>query len=327
MTHRSYRVLVSTDLGGDPDDIQALIHLLHFSDILRLEGLISSPGPDSVNEVEEIREWVKRTGLDELRAQGHEELMEEASVLSVTCQGATTPGGPGPGRETPGSHWIVERALAQDYLRRDRPLWILVWGALTDLAQAMYDEPSIAERVRLYSIASSNTAADEASRDYVYRVMKESAPEMFWIENGILPRFSHDTFRGVYLGGNQEGEWGNRAFVEQNIRRRGVPVKFRRRTGDLMPWSRHPGTEEDILKEGDAASFLYLLSPILGGVGDVEDPTQESWGGRFRRPEPGAHPNYYVDLDVAAEVCQATINKWRVDFLSAWKERWGWYES
>ena len=34
----TFRVFVSTDLGGDPDDIQSLVHLLHYSDVLRLEG-------------------------------------------------------------------------------------------------------------------------------------------------------------------------------------------------------------------------------------------------------------------------------------------------
>ena len=37
----TFRVLVSTDLGGDPDDTQSLIHLLHYSDILKIEGILS----------------------------------------------------------------------------------------------------------------------------------------------------------------------------------------------------------------------------------------------------------------------------------------------
>ncbi len=38
------------------------------------------------------------------------------------------------------------------------------------------------------------------------------------------------------------------------------------------------------------------------------------------------YPNYYTDLDAPAEVCQATINKWRVAYLSHWKVRWDWYD-
>jgi hypothetical protein len=325
--HATYRVLVSTDLGGDPDDIQSLIHILHCSDILRIEGIVSSPGPGSTNGVAGIREWVQRTDLDFLRASGHAELMDEATVLAGVRQGATAPGAPAPGRATAGSRWIVERALAPDPLVLARPLWILAWGSLTDVAQALHDEPAMAGRIRLYYIGSSNTTADPASRDYVYRFMQETAPDLWWIENGLLPRFQHDTFRGVYLGGEQDGEWGNRSFVARNVRGHGSTHGglFEQITGDAMPLARHPGSETDILKEGDTPTFLFLLSPVLGGVGDVYDPTQESWGGRFRRPEPERHPNYYVDLDEPAQVCQATISRWRVDYLRDWKARWEWY--
>ena len=38
------RILISTDIGGtDPDDFQSLIHLLMYSDIFQVEGLVSSP--------------------------------------------------------------------------------------------------------------------------------------------------------------------------------------------------------------------------------------------------------------------------------------------
>nr|MDX1981099.1 hypothetical protein [Bryobacteraceae bacterium] len=50
-----YRVLVSTDLGGDPDDIQSLYRLLHYSDVLRVEGTVSSPGPGAKHSADLIR--------------------------------------------------------------------------------------------------------------------------------------------------------------------------------------------------------------------------------------------------------------------------------
>lgn len=38
------RVLISTDIGGtDPDDNQSLAHLLMYSEMFDLEGLVSSP--------------------------------------------------------------------------------------------------------------------------------------------------------------------------------------------------------------------------------------------------------------------------------------------
>jgi hypothetical protein len=328
MPSQTFRVLVSTDLGGDPDDIQSLIHLLHYSDILQIEGIVSSPGPGSVNRVEKIREWIERVDLPHLR-RSHPELMAEADLLAMTHQGATEPGGPAPGKQTAGSEWIRARAKAADPIGQGRPLWVLAWGSLTDVAQALHDDPSVAASIRLNYIGSSNTTADPESRDYVYRFMQEQVPDFWWIEDGILPRFQHDTFRGYYLGGNQSGEWGAQAFVQTNIRGRGTNGggKFSEKLGDAMPLARHPGSVEGILKEGDTPTFLYLLSPVVGGVGHVDDPTAPNWGGQFRRPQPDRHPNYYVDLDAPAEVCHATINQWRVDYLSHWKQRWAWYEA
>lgn len=42
---KRYRVYVSTDLGGDPDDIQSLYRLIHYSDVLKVEGIGSCTGP------------------------------------------------------------------------------------------------------------------------------------------------------------------------------------------------------------------------------------------------------------------------------------------
>ena len=92
--------------------------------------------------------------------------------------------------------------------------------------------------------------------------------------------------------------------------------------GDAFPVADWP---EGVLKEGDTPTFPYLLSPVIGGVGNVDDPAAESWGGRFRRPEPERYPNYWVDLYAPAEECQATISRWRVDYLSDWKRRWARY--
>jgi len=317
----TYRVLVSTDLGGDPDDTQSLVHLLHYSDILRIEGILSTAGPGSTPRAELIRQWVQRVDLDYLRARGYPELMSEAEVLSVVRQGATEAEAPRPGADTEGSRWLAERANAPDPEGRGRPLWVLVWGSLTDVAQALHDNPGIVDNIRIYTIGSSNTTNDPESRDFVHDGLRDRWPNLWWIENGILPRFSHDTFRGYYLGGDQSGEWGNVTFIEQVIRGRGTTHggMFDERLGDAFPAA---GWPEGVLKEGDTPTFLYLLSPVVGDVGDVDDPTHESWGGQFRRPHPRKHPDYYTDLDAPAEVCQSTINRWRVDYLGDWRQRW-----
>ena len=324
---QTFRVLVTTDLGGDPDDIQSLYRLIHYSDILKVEGLVSSPGPGAENAASKITEWIKRVDVDHLRGRGHTALMREAELLACVRQGALKPGPPAKGRGTEGSRLIIARAHARDPEGRSRPLWVQAWGSMTDIAQALEDDPSIAPKIRIYSIGSANTRADPASRQYILEgLVSGKWPNLWWIESGTLPLRVYDTFKGVHQGGNQAGEWNSVEFVKRNIRGHGSAHggEFQELSGDAFPLARYGG-QTGILKEGDSPAMLFLLSPILGKVGNVNDPTQESWGGQFRHFDKRKYPNYYVDLDKPTEECWATVNKWRVAFLADWKARWDWY--
>ena len=203
----TYRVFVSTDLGGDPDDIQSLYRIIHFSDICRFEGIISSPGPGAKNRASLIGNWIRRIDPDHLRRNGHSELQDEASLNACLRQGAVGTGGPAPGKNTEGSDLLIERASVND------------------------------GRIRLYSIGSSNTEADPESRDYVFRFMQEEYSEFWWIENGVLPKMSSDTFRGVYIGGYQQDEYAADRYITEVIRGRGSTHdgEFTERCGDVFP--------------------------------------------------------------------------------------------
>ena len=315
------RVLVSTDLGGDPDDIQSLYRLIHYSDVLRIEAITSCTGPGSTPSAELIRHWIQRVDVDHLRANGYPELLDETTLLDGVVQGAVTKGAPSAPRRTKASDRIIDRANAEE---SDRPLWVLVWGSITDVAQALHDDPSIAPKIRINYIGSSNTKNDPESRDYVYDFMEAEYPDLWWIEDGVMPHLICDTFRGVYEGGDQSGEWHNVHFIEQNIRGRGTTHEglFDEVCGDAFPGAIG---DTGALKEGDSPTILHLLSPLFGGVGHVDDPTAEGWGGQYRHADAERFPNYYVDLEAPPEACRATISKWRVDHLRHWKERWGRY--
>lgn len=321
----TYRVLVSTDLGGDPDDIQSLYRLIHYSDVLKVEAITSCTGPGSTPSADLIRGWIQRVDVDHLRACGHSDLMDEASLLKNVVQGAVTKGAPSAARRTEASDRIIARAHAEDPERLGRPLWVLVWGSITDVAQALHDDPSIAPRIRINFIGSSNTKHDPESREYVYDFMESEYPHLWWIEDGIMPHTRYDTFRGVYEGGDQSGEWHNIQFIEENIKGHGSTHggMFDELCGDVFPGAIG---DTGALKEGDTPTMLHLVSPVFGGVGDVDDPTAESWGGRYRHADADRFPNYYVDLDEEASVCRGTIAKWRRDILGHWKQRWDWYE-
>jgi len=329
-SNRTFDVIIDTDLGGDPDDIQSLFRAVQYSDIVKIKGIVSTPCTqkeahpwDTIPRVELISTWIKRIDVDHLRQKGYKDLMDEKTLLSLVTLGSVKPGLPTPDKSSEGSQWIIK--TAQNY-SWENPLWILVWGSITTTAQALYDAPDIADKIRIYFISSSNTLHDPASRDFVFDFMENNYAELWWIENGILPRGTHETFRGVYQSGLQEGEWSYTSFIDQNIRNHGSNHNglFEEKCGDVFPVANWP---KNSLKEGDSPSMLYLMSAVLGKVGDVDDPTKESWGGQFRHYDKGKFPNYYVDLDLPAGECQWTIGKWRYDFLKDWKQRWDRYES
>ncbi len=324
----TFDVIIDTDLGGDPDDIQSLYRAVHYSDILKIKGIVATPCTqlhyhpwDTVPRVALIKNWIKRIDVNHLRNKGFSSLMKEEELLNIIKLGSESPGAPSDRRSTEGSNWIIE--MAKSY-SPENPLWVLVWGSMTTTAQALHDAPEIANNIRIYYIGSTNTQHDTASRNYVFDFMANQNNQLWWIENGTLPKWDHETFRGIYESGDQSGEWNMSNFIPTNIRNHGSTHNglFDLKSGDAFPVAHSP---KNSLKEGDSPSMLFLLSPVMAGVGDVNDPTQESWGGQFRAYNHEKYPNYYVDLDAEMKVCMSTIGKWRKDILTDWKSRWDRY--
>ncbi|QDV69266.1 Inosine-uridine preferring nucleoside hydrolase [Rosistilla carotiformis] len=285
------RLIVSTDIGGsDPDDFQSLVHLLLYADVLDLEGIIASP--PQAGRTKDIIEVIDAYAHDDARLKDHSKDYPAPEALRRIAKQGAHDKAPKKGWSEPteGSRWIIERAHSAE----ERPLWILVWGSITDVAQAIHDDPSIKEHIRLYSIGSWNTAQDRSARDYLF----EHHKDLWWIE-------SDTTFRGMYMGGIQDGEWGNLPFVERNVKGHGA-------LGDLFFRKKRD------IKMGDTPSLLYLLR------GDANDPTASHWGGAFVATDHGKQ--YWTDnpdpeLSTANRAGAKTVSNWRRAYLEDWKQR------
>ena len=245
------RVIVSTDIGGtDPDDFQSMVHFLLYADRFDVEGLVSSPyGP---GRREHILDVIDRYAADYPNLKTYSERYPAPDVLrALTKQGAIESAAPGGvGRATEGSDWIVRSARRND----PRPLWLLVWGGIDDLAQALHDAPDILPKLRVYFVGGPNKMWSVEAYDYIER----QHPGLWMIE-------ANSTYRGWFTGGNQAGEWGNAAFVAAHVANRGALGRF---------FATQLGGS---LKMGDTPSVVYLLHET------PSDPSRPGWGGQFVR--------------------------------------------
>ena len=245
-----HRVIVSTDIGGsDPDDFQSMVHLLLCSEMFDLEGLISSPW--GAGRTRHIIEVIDQYAIDypNLRTYSDRYLPPDR-LRGITKQGELDFAvGRGYAKPTEGSEWIARCAARPD----PRSLYVLVWGTIEDVAQALHDHPPIKNKLRVYFIAGPNKKWGTAAYNYI----EQNHPDLWMIEN-------NSTYTGWFVGGDQSGDMGNTSFVETHVAGHGALgtyfAKFRK--GEM--------------KMGDTPSVSYMF-------GHPDDPEKESWGGRFVR--------------------------------------------
>ncbi|MFU8843619.1 MAG: DUF1593 domain-containing protein [Bacteroidales bacterium] len=271
-------MVVSTDIGGDPDDRQSLVRLLLYSNVLDIEGLIGAGyqanplrgDTSKINEVIAAYASVR----DNLLA--HEAGFPTAAYLfSITAEGQRFDGlpgmeGVGNGFSTQGSDLIIDILSKDD----DRPVWFLAWGGISTLAQAIWDingssvftqaqKEEMLGKIVVYDIAGQDNAGAWIASEHsyipyirnqkIFRAMSiHSAGN--WPESDLLdPPYNSEAYFDNWYAGNV-------------INNHGV-------YGTMYPpaaW----------IYEGDSPSFMFLLP---NGLNDPAAWWQGSWGGRFSR--------------------------------------------
>lgn len=246
------RVIVSSDIGGtDFDDFQSFVHLLVYADALDLEGLIASPYGPARHRKDNILKVIDCYARDYPNLRTYSDRYPSPETLrTITKQGGSDAADlRGFGERTKGSDWIIHCARRED----PRPLWVLVWGGIDDLAQALHDDPSIKSKLRVYFIGGPNKKWSATAYDYLAR----NHPDLWIIE-------ANATYRGWFAGGNQSDDLDNASFVTAHVKGRGA-------LGDYF------ASIAPKVKMGDTPSVMY----VLGAAPD--NPGSDSWGGRFVR--------------------------------------------
>lgn len=246
------RVLISTDIGGtDPDDNQSIIHLFMYSDRFNLEGLVSSPSCGEGSK-EEILRMINLYEKDFPKLIKHQKNLATPQLLrSITKQGAKgATAFKGYLSSTEGSNWIIKRAKKKS---KD-PLWVLVWGGLDDLAQALHDAPEIQKNIKVFWIGGPNKKW--SANSYAYIVA--NFPDLWFIE-------SNSSYYG-FFSKNTENDISNKNYYNNFIKEAGF-------LGKDFRANRYNGN----VKMGDTPSLLYMMD------GDPNNPQKESWGGSYEK--------------------------------------------
>ena len=262
-----HRVIVSSDIGGtDFDDFQSFVHLFTYADSFDIEGLIASPWGAARNRVQNIHKIIDVYAKDYPNLKTYSSAYPAPDSLhAITKQGGSDSADlRGWGKPTEGSNWIIQCVHRDD----PRPLWLLVWGGIDDLAQALHDDPSIKSKLHVYYIGGPNKKWATTAYDYIAR----EHPDLWIIEN-------NSTYRGWFTGGKQTGDLSNTDFVNTYIKTHGA-------LGDYFC------TIAPQVKMGDTPSLVYLLGKT------PENPASDSWGGHFVRA--WDRPRYRFDRALTA---------------------------
>ena len=234
-----HRLIVTTDLGGtDPDDVQSMIHLLLCSNVIDIEGLISSQvWMDDPDKTAKISEVVEQFGEVLPRLNKHAEGYPGLNQLrAIIKQGQTVSNmtGVGSGKDSPGSELIIS---VVDKKKDQRPVWLAAWGGMNTVAQALWKVKHTRSEKAFKKFISKIRIYDVLGQDDAGAWIAKNFPEIIYIRN-----------REVY-GWGPSDQW-----IKENIQ-------------SCLPFGKHYPNRV-WAGEGDSPSFLFPihLNMVVGEV-------------------------------------------------------------
>ena len=246
------RILISTDIGGtDPDDNQSITHFLMYSHLFKIEGLISSPSYGKGSKSELLR-MIDLYEKDLPVLKKHQQGYPSPASLKAVCKQGRSGAAPFAGftTATEGSNWIIQCAKK----KTKEPLWVLVWGGLDDLAQALHDAPEIQTNIKVYWIGGPNKKW--SANSYAYIVA--NFLNLWFIE-------CNSSYYGFFSDNNIPDSVRDKNYYDTYIKSAGYLGKD------------YKNYYKGNVKMGDTPSLLYMMD------GDPNDPLKESWGGSFEK--------------------------------------------
>jgi hypothetical protein len=283
------RVIITSDIQlccNDPDDIQSLCHLLWYADELDIRGIIPDnfdrgQEPGGITAAEQVLNAYRldyndtTTNFKEMGYPAPDHLFTD--VLQTERDSAI--------------RFIIDEALKKD----KRPLYILVWGSMNILKDALLAAPEIQENIRVLTVGTNLRAPQDGGdgalpnwngpgRNRIFGDPRFDA--LWWIENDWG---YHGMFKGISYQEEDENPKAGRPYE--------MMLELAEKGGYLGKHLKDAVAPERTkwayyFRAGDTPTVLYLIDPD----NNLDDPGKGSWAGIFDQPLPDARPHYWTNV-------------------------------
>lgn len=320
------RIFIVSDISNEPDDAESLVRYLLYSNEFDTRGLVACTSTWMRNVVhpEDMETIVNAYGrvVNNLNAHVHPEnqYSDAEYFFSIIKTGPSCYGKQALNDGVPLSEGAS--LLIQRIDESEEALWVLCWGGVNVLAQALQH----AQRER-----SASEFARFRSKLRVYTISDQDDTGI-WIRTNFSDIFSICSVHGW-------NEYGNATWIAISG---DVMHEFDRggpdRTKVTKEWLKEhvqvgplgeAYPEYAFIMEGDTPTFLYL---IQNGLGSPEHPEWGSWGGRYTLVDLGGASRHYSDatdevIGKDGHKCRsnhATIWRWRDHYQDSFAARIQW---
>ena len=250
------RLIVTTDLGGtDPDDTQSMIHLLVCSNMMDIEGLISSQvwmdDPDKTGKIKAVVEQFGEV-LPRLRkhAGGYPDL-DYLRSITLRGQEKSNMSGVGEGKDSPGSELIIAAVdnpkEVEAFVSKIRIYDILGQDDAGAWIAKNFPDIVYIRNTQIYGWGPS----DEWTKNNIQNCLPlgKHYPDRVWATEGDSPSFFYVYANGLNVPEHIDyGGWGGRFSLTKTSGIRGMDFIVRNGKDETQydPYYMHPSAPEGI---------------------------------------------------------------------------------
>ena len=319
-------LIVTTDIGQDPDDEQSMVRLLHYANDFNILGIIANADKNESYEKNELRTDILHKMVDAYEKIYPNLLIHDLGyptsyyLKSIIKEGCYQNGRKEPvesyiglGKDTEGSEWIIKQVD-----QAKKPVHFAIWGGACDLAQALWKVEQTRNPKQRKAFTAKIRAYFIGLQDSSNQWILDNFPDVWVILALDTANNWESSYRGVFYGGNMQTtslKWLNEHVINQNALADLYPTKAFTGGASKNPYG--------AMKEGDTPSFFYFLN---NGLNVPENPELGGWGGRFVKERENLFLDTQdLDSSVPLKHARVSVYQWREDFQTdfATRIKWG----